>query len=71
MRVLGVESVSDPKQYTKLWVCKCVEYVYIYVAKNHRVRMPEFKYCFYYGQITLSSLSVLFCKIETVTILSS
>lgn len=34
MRVLGVESVSDPKQYTKLWVCKCVEYVYIYVAKT-------------------------------------
>lgn len=37
------ESVSDPKQYPKPWVCKCVECVNIYVAKNDRVRMPEFK----------------------------
>lgn len=38
-----MESLSDPKQYTKLCVHTCVECVNIYVAKNGRVRMPELK----------------------------
>lgn len=66
----GMKSASDPKQY-KNFVYKHVEFVYIYVAKNGKVRMPEFKCFLYYGQITLLASVIFIYKMGTLTILSS